>query len=38
MGLHIMDYRARRIGGVLNINGNGSGTVVVCRVGARVGK
>jgi hypothetical protein len=37
MGLHIMDYRARRIGGVLNISGNGNGTVVVCRVGARVG-
>jgi PAS domain S-box-containing protein len=37
MGLHIMDYRARRIGGVLNISGNGSGTVVVCRVGPRAG-
>jgi PAS domain S-box-containing protein len=37
MGLHIMDYRARRIGGVLNIDGNGSGTVVVCRVGPRSG-
>jgi signal transduction histidine kinase len=37
MGLHIMDYRARRIGGVLNISGNGNGTVVECRIGARVG-
>jgi PAS domain S-box-containing protein len=37
MGLHIMDYRARRIGGVLKISGNGNGTVVECRVGARVG-
>jgi signal transduction histidine kinase len=37
MGLHIMDYRARRIGGVLDISSNGTGTVVVCRVRPRVG-
>ena len=37
MGLHIMDYRARRIGGVLEIGGNGNGTLVVCRVGAKLG-
>jgi signal transduction histidine kinase len=37
MGLHIMDYRARRIGGVLQISGNGGGTVVACRIDARVG-
>lgn len=32
MGLHIMDYRARSIGGRLYINGNPAGTVVSCRV------
>ena len=37
MGLHIMDYRARRIGGVLDIGSNGTGTLVVCRVRPRVG-
>jgi len=36
MGLHIMDYRARRIGGMLDIGSNGTGTVVVCRVESRV--
>ncbi|HWW01417.1 MAG TPA: PAS domain-containing protein [Candidatus Acidoferrum sp.] len=32
MGLHIMDYRARSIGGTLRISGNAPGTVVLCRV------
>ena len=35
MGLHIMDYRARSIGGTLRISGNGTGTVVLCRVPQR---
>ena len=37
MGLHIMDYRARRIGGMLNITANGNGTVVACRLGSKTG-
>jgi signal transduction histidine kinase len=32
MGLHIMDYRARLIRGVLDIRSNGNGTEVSCRV------
>jgi PAS domain S-box-containing protein len=32
MGLHIMDYRARSIGGNLIIRGKGDGTLVRCRV------
>jgi two-component system, LuxR family, sensor kinase FixL len=32
MGLHIMDYRARLIGGVLRLQSGGSGTAVSCRV------
>jgi PAS domain S-box-containing protein len=30
MGLHIMDYRARSLGGQLRIDSNGTGTTVVC--------
>lgn len=37
MGLHIMDYRARSIGGKLQISNIGKGTSVVCRVPHRVG-
>jgi signal transduction histidine kinase len=37
MGLHIMDYRARTIGGSLEIHGNGVGTSVCCRVPQRAG-
>lgn len=37
MGLHIMDYRARTIGGSLDIHGNGGGTSVCCRVPQRAG-
>ncbi len=37
MGLHIMDYRARTIGGSLQIHGDGSGTSVSCRVPQRPG-
>jgi PAS domain S-box-containing protein len=36
MGLHIMDYRARSMGGKLRISGNGGGTVVLCRVPQRL--
>jgi PAS domain S-box-containing protein len=32
MGLHIMDYRARLIGGDLQVESGPGGTVVVCRV------
>ena len=33
MGLHIMDYRARSIGGTLRVQpGDGGGTTVICRV------
>ena len=32
MGLHIMDYRARSIGGSLRILGDSTGTVVTCRI------
>jgi len=32
MGLHIMDYRARSLGGTLRIDSNGNGTTVVCVV------
>jgi len=33
MGLHIMDYRARSIGGTLRVQpGDGGGTEVICRV------
>ena len=32
MGLHIMDYRARLIGGTLQFQSDRSGTVVTCRV------
>jgi PAS domain S-box-containing protein len=35
MGLHIMDYRARSIGGSLEIRDTGSGTMVCCRVAQR---
>jgi PAS domain S-box-containing protein len=35
MGLHIMDYRARSIGGNLEIRDTGSGTTVCCRVAQR---
>lgn len=35
MGLHIMDYRARSVGGTLRVSGNGRGTVVLCRVPQR---
>ncbi|HWQ90470.1 MAG TPA: PAS domain-containing protein [Clostridia bacterium] len=35
MGLQIMDYRARTIGGALRIQGDQTGTVVSCRVPAR---
>jgi PAS domain S-box-containing protein len=36
MGLHIMDYRARSIGGTLRVQpGEGGGTVVICRVPQR---
>jgi len=38
MGLHIMDYRARSLGGVLNVSGNGTGTQVTCRIPQRGGK
>jgi two-component system CheB/CheR fusion protein len=31
MGLHIMDYRARTIGGNLEIRDTGAGTTVSCR-------
>ena len=37
MGLHIMDYRARSIGGRLQISDIGAGTAVLCRVPQRVG-
>lgn len=40
LGMHIMDYRARSIGGTLRVNSDGNGTVVLCRVphrGAVVG-
>ena len=32
MGLHIMDYRARSIGGSLRIHGDGAGTTVSCQM------
>ncbi len=32
MGLHIMDYRARSLGGNLYIHSDGSGTLVSCHV------
>ncbi|HWH68319.1 MAG TPA: ATP-binding protein, partial [Candidatus Sulfotelmatobacter sp.] len=32
MGLHIMDYRARSIGGKLLVRGGSKGTVVSCRL------
>ena len=35
MGLHIMDYRARSIGGSLSIRGDEGGTIVLCRVPLR---
>ncbi len=35
MGLHIMDYRARSLGGMLGLSGGGTGTVVTCRVPQR---
>jgi signal transduction histidine kinase len=36
MGLHIMDYRARSIGGTLRVQpGEGGGTMVICRVPQR---
>jgi signal transduction histidine kinase len=35
MGLHIMDYRARTIGGSLEIQDTGTGTKVSCRVAQR---
>jgi PAS domain S-box-containing protein len=38
MGLHIMDYRARSLGGTLHLKGNPSGTLVACRVPQRGGK
>ena len=37
MGLHIMDYRARSIGGILEIQDTGEGTNVSCKVPIRVG-
>jgi signal transduction histidine kinase len=37
MGMHIMDYRARTIGGSLEIQTNGGGTTVLCRVPQRAG-
>jgi PAS domain S-box-containing protein len=37
MGLHIMDYRARSIGGSLEIQDVGNGTSVSCRVPQRAG-
>jgi PAS domain S-box-containing protein len=37
MGLHIMDYRARSIGGSLEIRDTGQGTSVCCRVPNRAG-
>jgi PAS domain S-box-containing protein len=37
MGLHIMDYRARSIGGSLEIVGGSGGTTVSCRVPQRAG-
>jgi PAS domain S-box-containing protein len=37
MGLHIMDYRARSIGGSLDIHDTGNGTSVSCRVPQRPG-
>jgi PAS domain S-box-containing protein len=37
MGLHIMDYRARSIGGNLEIHDTGQGTRVCCRVPQRAG-
>jgi len=38
MGLHIMDYRARSVGGALDLSGNGIGTLVTCRVPQRGGR
>ena len=35
MGLHIMDYRARSIGGSLRIQGDDTGTMISCVVPAR---
>ena len=37
MGLHIMDYRARSIGGSLEVRDTGHGTIVCCRVPHRAG-
>lgn len=37
MGLHIMDYRARSIGGSLEIRDTGEGTCICCRVPQRAG-
>jgi len=37
MGLHIMDYRARSIGGNLEIQQTTEGTTVICRVPQRAG-
>jgi signal transduction histidine kinase len=36
MGLHIMDYRANRIGGILRISAQDGGTMVTCRVPRRM--
>jgi len=36
MGMHIMDYRARSIGGRLQVADIGAGTAVICRVPQRV--
>jgi PAS domain S-box-containing protein len=38
MGLHIMDYRARSIGGSLEVQDTGTGTTVCCRVDKRTAK
>ncbi|HEY5914816.1 MAG TPA: PAS domain S-box protein [Verrucomicrobiae bacterium] len=36
MGLHIMDYRARSLGGRLRVNSDADGTTVSCRVPAGI--
>ncbi len=38
MGLHIMDYRARSLGGVFDVRANGTGTLVTCRIPQRGAK
>ena len=38
MGLHIMDYRARSLGGVLELAADSTGTLVTCRIPQRGGK